>query len=380
MSQSHHIVVLGLGIAGSSIAATLAEGGYRVTAIEQFSPLHERGSSHGDTRIYRRAPFEGDVYVEMARVSFEGWREWSRAAGEDLFVQCGGIDAGPPGNPLSVNAARLCAYYKLPHEILSGAAINERYPHYHLPPSWQVVYQPMSGFVRPDAARKFLHKMARLAGARMLFETPVTAIETGADGIRVRAGTETIAGDQLIVAAGSWLPQLFPELKLSLAVERRVLGWYAPQTPEPLADGRLPIFCMDADGGWYGMPTPNGRLKIGHDKHLGESVDPNSLPVAAGQADAAILSPCITRYFQGFSNEPETMKPCIYTLTDDHHFIIDRHPMHERIVLFSCCSGHGFKYGPAYGQIALDLVAGRPREDLAALRLGRNDGRVTTFG
>jgi sarcosine oxidase len=374
-----HVIVLGLGITGSSIAATLAVNGIRVTAFEQFTALHDRGSSHGDTRIYRRVPHEGAIYVDMATSSWDGWQEWSKMAGERLLVDCGGIDAGPEESAMVRESESLCRAYGLPFEMLTGAAFNERYHHYNLPPKWSVVYQPHSGFVRPDATRTFLHKMARAAGARLLHRTRIVDIELHPTGVTLRSERESVSGDILIVAAGSWLPRLLPELELPLVAERRVLAWFHSDRSEPLSDGRLPIFCLDGDGGWYGMPTPEGMLKLGHDKHLGQRIDPEQPAMQPGEADAAKLTPCIARYFRGFAGTPAAMKACIYTLTPDRHFIIDRHPIHGNVILFSCCSGHGFKYAPAYGKIALDFVAGKPRPDLAALGIKRSGSSTTGF-
>jgi sarcosine oxidase len=379
LQKQPHVLVLGLGIAGSSIAATLAASGIRVTAFEQFSALHERGSSHGDTRIYRRVPHEGAVYVEMATTSWAGWQEWSKIAGERLLVECGGIDAGPEGSPIVRASEMLAREYGQVCEMMTGAALNQLYPHYNLPPKWEVAYQPGSGFVRPDATRTFLHKMAREAGARLLHDMRVIDIDAHSSGVTLRTEEESVSGDLLIVAAGSWLPRLLPELNIPLATERRVLAWFKPERSEPLSDGRLPIFLMDSDGGWYGMPTPEGLLKLGHDKHFEERINSDQPAIEPGEDDAAKLRPCVKRYFKGFAGKPAVMKTCIYTITPDHHFIIDRHPLHENVILFSCCSGHGFKYAPAYGTIALDLVAGKLREDLAVLKIKPSGNKITRY-
>jgi sarcosine oxidase len=265
-------------------------------------------------------------------------------------------------------------------EVLTGAAFNQRYPHYNLPPTWSVAYQKRSGFVRPDATRTFLHQMATASGANVLHNTRVIDVDARATRVTIGTQREPITGDFLIVAAGSWLPKLLPELDLSLSAERRVLAWFEPQQSEALDDGRLPIFCMDSDGGWYGMPTPEGKLKLGHDKHLGQRVDPDQGTTAPGEADAARLTPCVDRYFKGFNPQPSAMKTCIYTITPDHHFIIDRHPANANVILFSCCSGHGFKYAPEYGKIALDMVRGKPRPDLDQFRLNRGGSAITRFG
>src|SRR5215471_694434 len=128
MSTQPHVLVLGLGIVGSSIAATLAKKGFRVTAVEQYAPLHERGSSHGDTRIYRRVPYEGALYVDLAARSWEGWKAWGKLAGEDLLVACGGIDAGPAGSEIVTSARTLCAEYRQPCSSFTGQAFSQQYP------------------------------------------------------------------------------------------------------------------------------------------------------------------------------------------------------------------------------------------------------------
>jgi sarcosine oxidase len=379
MSSQPHVIVLGLGIAGSSIAATLAGRGYRVTGIEQFSPLHERGSSHGDTRIYRRVPHEGGVYVDMAATSLEGWRTWSRLAGERLLIECGGIDAGPRESAMVQAAEELCADYGQPSKVLSGESFNRQYPHFNLPSDWRVVYQPSSGIVRPDATRSFLHRLARDHGARLMHETPVVGIDLLASGARVYTADESMTCDFLIISAGSWLPKLLPELQLPLAPERRVLAWFKPHGAEVKCDGSVPIFCLDADGGWYGMPTPDGTVKFGHDKHLRQRIDPSQPPMEPNAEDAARISSGVRRFLAGFEDQPCAMKSCIYTIAPDQHFLIDRYPAHADVLLFSCCSGHGFKYAPVYGEIAADLIAAKPRPDLDSFRLARNGPGVTRF-
>jgi sarcosine oxidase len=198
--------------------------------------------------------------------------------------------------------------------------------------------------------------------------------------VSVHVAGRTVTGDVLIVAVGSWLPKVMPDLPMIPTAERRVMAWYRPTTSENLLGMRFPIFVLDADGGWYGMPTPDGAVKIGHDKHLRQGIDPDQPPAAPNAADAERLAPCIRNYFTGISQTPSALKPCIYTLADDHHFIIDWHPRHSRVLIFSCCSGHGFKYAPEYGDIAADLVSGKPRPDLAPFSYNRTGAGVTRFG
>jgi sarcosine oxidase len=327
----------------------------------------------------RRTGIRGDVYVQLAAASYEGWHAWNDAAKDALFVECGSIDAGPASSAMVQAAQELCFRYEQPFEEMSGDTFSRRFPRFRLPSDWRVVHQPLSGVVRPDATRSFLHAMARNAGARLMHETPVLGIVADARGVTVRAGDEAVRGDFLVVAAGSWLPKLLPEVGLKLSTERRVLAWHEGEAAADLMDGRLPAFVIDDDGGWYGMPTPGGRLKIGHDKHFRQRIDPDAAPMAVDATDVEFLSHCIPRYLTGFREEASELKSCIYTITEDHHFLIDWHPEHANVLMFSCCSGHGFKYAPVYGAMAADLISGNDRADLAQFRLGREVGRATRF-
>ena len=364
-----HVAVIGLGIAGSSIAAALARRGYRVTAIEQFTLRHELGSSHGDTRIFRQFPFEGPEYARLAARALPQWKQWGVEAGEDLLVQCGGIDAGPPGSRLVAQARSLRESNPDPESwIGDGSTVERKFPRFKIPRDWEAVFQPTSGYVRPDATLKFLHAQARDAGARLLENFPVT-IEATRHGARVRGAGETIDCDKLVVAAGSWIPGLLPELRLPLRIERRVMGWFEPAGGRKLAAGELPIFLFDMDGVWYGMPTPDGLLKAGNHTHFSERLDAGQSAGEPNAADEALLCKGVNRYLNGFEERPMRMKQCIYTLNRGDRFIMDWHPEQPDMLIFSCCSGHGFKYGPVYGEIAVEMVEGRLPRDAKAFAL-----------
>src|SRR5579871_1493488 len=168
MPPQRHVIVVGLGIVGSSITAALAAKGYRVTAVEQFAAGHERGSSHGDTRLFRRVPYEGSVFVKLAAQSYDGWRRWNQSAREDLFVSCGGFDAGPADSTVVQATLLFCQQSGRPYGLMSGESLNRRHPQFNLPSQWQVVSQAESGYVRPDATLAYLHQAARQSGARLM--------------------------------------------------------------------------------------------------------------------------------------------------------------------------------------------------------------------
>jgi sarcosine oxidase len=277
------------------------------------------------------------------------------------------------------SARTLCAAYRQPCSSFTGQAFNQQYPVFRLPSAWDVVYHPGSGFVRPDATRAFLHRLATAAHATVRHDAGKAQIDLSPTGVRVHVAGETLTGDLLIVSVGSWLPKILPNLPLAFRAERRVMAWYRPETPFGRTAGELPIFILDADGVWYGMPTPDGMIKIGNHKHFSEPIDPDQPTKDPDGADLQRLAPCAQNYFTGLSKMPVALKQCIYTLTDDHHFVIDRHPQHPHVLIFSCCSGHGFKYAPEYGAIAADLVSGKPRSDLAPFSLKRTGPATVRF-
>ncbi len=353
------IAIIGLGIVGSAVAAALAQTGHAVTAFEQFNPLHERGSSHGDTRIFRRVPFDGIEYIAMAEQSYPAWHDWNRAANEALFVETGGLDLGSTDAPSITASALLYREYKVPHAVMGYQDIMRRWPHFVLPQDVIGYFQPQSGYVRPDATMAFLHRQAKAHGALLHFNSTaqIEAIHPKpvivADGFRQ-------SFDYMVLASGGWLGQDFAPAQKWLRTERRVLAWLSPTAATAQQFTQGPVFTLvHEQDDWYGMPTPDGLLKIGHHLHQQEPVKPG-YAAAANAADTALLGKFM-HFLRGFNTRPTRMASCIYSLTPDNDFIIDTHPDADNILLLSCCSGHGFKYAPSYGHIAVAWVAGQWR-------------------
>jgi glycine/D-amino acid oxidase-like deaminating enzyme len=185
----------------------------------------------------------------MADVSWHGWREWNRLAGEQLLVECGGVDAGPEDSTMLSTTERLCRQFNQPCDVVGADAFNRRQPFFRLPADWKAVYQQHSGVIRADKTLKFLIDIARQSGARVIFNTRMCAVDPDTRMVSISNGQELLKYDLLIVTAGSWLPKIFPRLPLPLSLQRRVNGWYPPQTAANLIDGRLPVFRVDFDGG-----------------------------------------------------------------------------------------------------------------------------------
>lgn len=352
------VAVVGLGIAGLSIAARLALAGHDVHGFEQFAPLHEHGSSHGDTRIMRLTPGEGEVYVRLARRAGEMWRFWEGLAGRPLIEWTGGLMAGPRGSPF---VAACQALSTTPAALMRGDAIHALTRGYiAMPYEWDVFRQTDCGVIAADAARSFLLKQAPRWGAKLRHNTCIEApiVEPA-----LRINGETRAFDAVIVAAGGWAGKLLPEFAGRLAVKRRVVGYF--KTSEPRL---LPVLCIDNDVGVYGMPAPRGLYKLGLHA-VGGATDPDDVRPADDE-DAALLSLHAAELLPKHNPEPVRLQRCLYTVTPDENFLIAPSAAHPRVLMFSACSGHGFKYAPVFGELAEEWLNGRPSADLQAFARG----------
>jgi sarcosine oxidase len=349
------VAVVGLGIAGLSICARLALAGHDVSGFEQFDPMHEEGSSHGDTRIMRLTPGEGEIYVALARRAGTAWRTWEGLAGQPLIEWTGGLMAGPRGSPFVAACQRLS---RKPAALLRGDAIHPLTRGYiAMPYEWDVFRQEDAGVIASDAARAFLLRQAPRWGAKLFHRTKIAA---PIEGLSLTIDGDKRDFDAAIVSSGAWAGRMLPEFAGKLEVKRRVVGWF--ETAEPRL---LPVICADNDVGVYGMPAPRGLYKVGLHA-IGGATEPDDVREPS-ETDAAQLSEYVAPLLPKHNPRPVRMKRCLYTVTPDENFIIKASAAHERVLMFSACSGHGFKYAPVFGELAQEWLMGVPSQELEAL-------------
>lgn len=364
------VAVVGLGVAGLSICARLAEAGHEVDGFEQFGLLHAQGSSHGDTRIIRRTPGEGDAYVRLYGRADPIWFEWERTNGAPLMAWTGGYMIGPPGSAFVHSCALLDERYGgWGRPLMAKGVFADTGGALKFPDDWEVFEQRDCGVVYADAVRSFLIGHARAQGARLHENVAVAA--------PIISKTLTIDGaarpfDAVIVAGGGWARTLLPEFAPRLTVRRKVIGWFKG------APADLPVICVDNEVGLFGMSAPDGLYKIGLHT-VGDIVDPDHVrdPEAA---DAAVLGEQIKAHLPLCDLAPVRMTRCLYTMTADENFLVAPSAADPRVLLFSCCSGHGFKYAPAYGELALDWIEGRDSDELRAFGLAQRATAASGLG
>jgi sarcosine oxidase len=368
------VVVCGLGATGSAALHQLAGRGLRTLGLERFAPGHDRGSSHGQTRVIRLGYFEHPSYVPLVLRAYAQWREIEQAAGRQLLHVTGVLEIGTPGGVLVRGTLASVQLHALPHQVLAAPELMRRFPAFRVPPEYVGVLQPDGGFLEAESSIHALISLAQRAGAEIRSGETIQAIEPRAGAVRITTDRGTLEAGAAIVALGPWIKTLLPDLPAPIRVTRQVLGWFAPLDPVPVAPGRLPVFLLESRHGiHYGFP-PFGAptIKVAKHHHRDQTVDAESYDRTVTAEDEMLIRSAITEHLPAANGRLIETKTCLYTTTPDGDFIIDRLPGAPQIVVASPCSGHGFKFAPAIGEILADLATtGATRHDISRFALSR---------
>ncbi len=373
----YDVIVVGVGGMGSAAAWQLARRGQRVLGLERFDIPHNKGSSHGVSRIIRLPYYEDPAYVPLLHRAYALWHEAEAATGAELLVTTGSIDASPEDDPLFTGALASAREHGLAHEVLTGAEVNARFPGYRLPAAHRAVFQPQGGLVASERAIVAHAGLAQREGADIRAREPVLrwAADPGGEGVTVTTDKGEYRAGRLVLTAGAWIGELAQRLARVAVPERQVLAWLQPHRPEWFTTDRFPVFNLQVDEGrYYGFPVYEvPGFKFGRYHHQNETGAADTLLREPDAADEALLRQFGERYFPDGSGATMALRACMFTNTPDEHFIIDRDPDHPQVVLASPCSGHGYKFCSVIGEILADLATGdgTTRHEIGFLRLDR---------
>jgi sarcosine oxidase/N-methyl-L-tryptophan oxidase len=359
-SQQSDVIVIGGGTMGSAAGWALARRGHSVTILEQFGHYHDKGSHSGNTRIYRHAYAEGSSYVPWALQASALWRGLQERTGIKLMVETGCLDISEPGRDRA-NAARESAReFGLPVEELTGHEMNQRWPAWRIPDDWDVTLDPNAGFLLVEPAFRAMGAEYLDAGGVLKTNEPVLRWDASDVGVRVETDKATYEADSLVIAAGPWSGKVLSGLGVPLEVRRKPVMWFDVEEPELFQQGNFPVFVyQDGTGEFYGLPAYDGdTVKIGIHSG-GDVVDPDNLDREWRESD---LKPefraFLTSRLNGVKLSLTKSTMCMYTMTPDENFVIDRHPEHPNVAFAAGFSGHGFKFTPKVGEHLADLVTG----------------------
>lgn len=366
--SAYDVAIIGVGAMGSAAARQLAARGSRVLGLEQFSPGHDRGSSHGDSRIIRQAYFEHPSYVPLLRRAYELWEATEVDSGRHLLTLTGGLMIGRPDSATVAGSRRSAQAWDLPHDMLDAAAVHQRFPTFTLAADEVALYESRAGFVVPEDTVRAQIALAQRDGADLRFGERVTDWATDGDGVRIRTATDTYRADRLVLCAGAWAPGLL-HLDVALRVERQIMHWFTPDGGiEPFTAAHHPIYVWEHSSGdqIYGFPARDGdrTVKVAFFRrpvrcdpdHVDRTVHPHEIDEITSYV--ATRLPALTRHDRAVT--------CLYTLTRDHHFVLGIHPQHPQVVVAAGFSGHGFKFTPVIGEILAHLALdGTTTHDIA---------------
>ena len=357
---TYDAIVIGLGGIGSAAAYRLAAagGGRRILGLEQFELGHDRGASSDVSRITRLS-YHRREYVELAIEAQAAWREVEEASGETILTMTGGIDLAPPGAAESIDdyAAAMTAT-QVPFEWLDDVEVTRRWPLWRLEPGTRALFQADAGIADPDRGNRAHQRLAREAGATLLEHAPVKRIEDGGGQLTVELEDgRRFATGAVVLATDAWTNDLLEPLgaPVPLSITREQVTWFEPRDPGAFEPGRFPIWIWLDLPSFYGFPTYRGPgPKVGEDVG-GRETTAASRTFLTDPDCLARVERFLAARMPGAIGKPVATKTCLYTLTPDRDFVLDRVPGHRGVIV-ALGAAHAYKFAALFGTILAEMA------------------------
>jgi sarcosine oxidase len=356
--NTYDVIVLGAGGIGSAAMYELARRGARVLGIDRFHPPHDQGSTHGQSRAIRQAYFEHPDYVPLLLESYRLWRELEQHVGRDLFNEVGVLQVGPADGIVVPGVLRAAAKHNLPVESLSPNDIERRWPGLRAPEELVGVFEPRGGYLLVEDCVRAHLLAAEKAGATLLADVEVRDWDATSSEVRVRTSVGDFTAARLVVSAGAWAGKLLKEVGVELTVRRKSLFWFETRSPKYDVSRGFPVYLFELPAGtFYGFPMLDPRgVKVAEHSSGQTIVDLATVNRAIDPGDERKLREFLSDCLPQVSDRVTDHAVCLYTMSPDENFIIDRHPAHPNVAFAAGLSGHGFKFAPVLGRALADLT------------------------
>lgn len=357
--NSYDVIIVGLGGMGSAAAYHLAGRGVRVLGLEKFTPAHDRGSSHGGSRIIRQSYFEDPAYVPLLLRAYELWEELHQSTGHEVYRLTGGVFVGPPDCLTVAGSERAAQEWSLPHEMLDATELRRRFPTFTPDPGDAALYEAKAGFARPELTVQAHLDLAAREGATLRFGEEVQQWADGPHGVSVTTAAGSYTAGQLVICPGAWAPELLTELGIPITIERQVLYWLEPAGgTAPFEDH--PIFINENARGQqiYGFPAidgPSGGVKVAFFRK-GQVCTPDTIDRTVHPQEIDEMRERATQLLPALTGPAVHTATCMYSNTPDEHFVITRPDAFANVTVACGFSGHGFKFVPVVGEVLADLA------------------------
>jgi sarcosine oxidase len=372
--ERYDVIVLGVGGMGAAAVCELARRGRRVLGLEQFAVGHDRGSSHGHTRIIRQAYYEHPDYVPLVRRAYAGWYDLEQRQGVRLLTECPCLSIGLPDGELVAGVLESARRHDLPVERLSAEDLRRVYPAFRFGDESVGVVERTAGFLYVDDCVRAFVAEARRLGATVREGEAADSWAAEGGGVVVEAAAGRYRADRLVITAGPWAGRLLGGLGTRLTVMRQVVCWFGPRNAARFRRDAFPVFIADTPAGaFYGLPALNADgVKVARHYGAPELADPSAVGRAVTAADEAPVRAFLRAHLPDADGPLRRASVCVYTLTPDRHFLIDLHPDYPQVAFAAGFSGHGFKFAPVVSEILADLAEqGRTALPVGLFRLAR---------
>jgi len=372
VARHFDIIVLGGGTMGTAAAWALGKRGLKTLVLEQFHHVHDQGSHSGETRVIRHAYAESPEYVPLVRRADQLWQELEASLGERVLVRCGGLELAAPGFAHARAARSSADAHGLSYEWLTADEVMARWPAFRVPEDWDALYSPDSGFLLTEPALRGMAQAARALGTTILEQTPAVAWGADLEHVWVDTRVERYEAGALVVTAGAWATQMLADLDLPIHILRKTLWWQEVGDPRPFEPDQFPVFITDSPAGEiYGFPVYGvPGLKIAN--HAGgEIADLKTVDRSTRPGENRDCLELAARVFPGVGSRVVKSAVCLYAMTPDTDFVVDRHPEQPRVAIGAGFSGHGFKFAPAIGELLAAMVTDPAAEPISRLQISR---------
>lgn len=379
-SRVYDCIVVGAGIQGSFTAYHLAKNQKKTLLLEQFPLPHSRGSSHGQTRIIRRAYAE-DFYTNMMEESYQLWADLERESGIKLYRKTGLLVIAPSGNEEFESICENMEQKKISWERFTKDQLMAKYPEFILNPGEVACCDNNGGVLYADKALRTVQEQFQRMGGVIQDGQKVKNIKPG-QVVTVTTTSDIYEAENIVITAGPWAQKVLSPIGLELPLKTlriNVCYWKEKIPGSPGLLQNFPAFLgVNLNGEEhevYGLPCQEypGLIKICF--HGGNEADPEERELQTKPPqipDIQILCNFISKYLPGLHPKPAVIEQCMYTNTPDSNFILDYHPLYKNIVIGSGFSGHGFKLSPLVGKILSELSMGKePAYDLTPFSIAR---------
>jgi sarcosine oxidase len=372
---TYDVILAGLGAMGSATAFHLAgRKGLRVLALDRHHPPHTLGSTHGGTRIIRETSFEHPRYVPLVRRAYECWQRMEAATGQPLLQITGGVFIGARDGSFVAKSKESADVHGVPYEILSPADIRRRFPAFRPGEGTVGFFEPRAGVLGPETCVQVCLDYARAGGVELKFDEPVLRWEASGDGVTVTTPRGRYSAAKLLLAMGPWMLDELTRVGVPVTAERIVMHWFAPSGDAGAFDAaRCPFALWEfgPDAAFASFPIDAGEIKTTI-HHGGEPTTPDTVRRDVAPDEIASMRAMLERFLPGANGAHRRSAVCLYTNVRGGDFLIDVHPEHRQVLLASPCSGFGFKFASAIGELLAELlVNGKTEWDLGPFGIDR---------